>query len=101
MYRLLFALSVLAIMAAPIGGEAFAQSSAGRGAVVGGASGAIIGGVAGGGRGAGIGAVVGGGTGAVIGNERARRNTYRWRNGQCWVRTRNGRYHVVANRYCR
>ncbi|EKS28750.1 Uncharacterised protein [Afipia felis] len=101
MYRLLFLLSLLAIMTIPFLGEAHAQSSAGRGALVGGASGAIVGGAVGGGRGAAIGAVVGGGTGAVIGNERARRGNYRWRNGRCWVRTRHGRYHAVASRYCR
>ena len=38
MYRLLFLLSLLAIMTIPFLGEAHAQSSAGRGALVGGAS---------------------------------------------------------------
>src|SRR6516165_1643510 len=46
--------------------EAAAQDPVG-GAIVGGATGAVIGGVLGGGRGAAIGAIVGGATGAVIG----------------------------------
>src|SRR6516225_1268240 len=46
--------------------EAVAQDPVG-GAIVGGATGAVIGGVLGGGRGAAIGAIIGGATGAVIG----------------------------------
>ena len=45
--------------------EAAAQDPVG-GAIVGGATGAIIGGVLGGGRGAAIGALIGGATGAAI-----------------------------------
>ena len=48
--------------------EAAAQDPVG-GAIVGGATGAIIGGVLGGGRGAAIGAIIGGATGAAIGAE--------------------------------
>jgi hypothetical protein len=46
--------------------EAAAQDPVG-GAIVGGATGAIVGGVLGGGRGAAIGAIIGGATGAAIG----------------------------------
>jgi outer membrane lipoprotein SlyB len=94
MRQILALLFLLAIAEAPLS-DAFAQSSAGRGAV----GGAIIGGAIGGGRGAAIGAA----TGAVVGS-RHRRNWhghYYWRHGSCWVRTSNGRSHQVSHRYCR
>ena len=82
--------------------EAQAQNRTGRGALVGGATGAAIGGIAGGGRGALIGGAIGAGTGAVFGSqmERRRGNHY-WYNGRCWIRFRNGEFHPVSNRYCR
>ncbi|RTL50193.1 MAG: glycine zipper 2TM domain-containing protein [Bradyrhizobiaceae bacterium] len=80
--------------------DAMAQSSAGRGAVIGGASGAIIGGAIGGGRGAAIGAAVGAGTGAVAGNQRSVRYYY-WRHNRCWARLRNGQSRHASNHHCR
>jgi uncharacterized protein YcfJ len=73
-----------------------------RGALTGGATGAIVGGIAGGGRGALIGTAIGAGTGAIIGNDmqRRRRNFY-WYNGRCWQRSSRGEFFPVANRYCR
>jgi outer membrane lipoprotein SlyB len=85
--------------------EAQAQnrsSRAGRGAVVGGLTGAAIGGLAGGGRGAAIGTLAGMGVGSVMGrNMEHRRGNYYWFDGRCWVHSRNGEFHPVASRYCR
>lgn len=72
-----------------------------RGAVTGGATGAVIGGIAGGGRGALIGTAVGAGTGAVVGGMQHRRNNFYWQNGQCWQRSSRGEFFRVNNRYCR
>lgn len=71
--------------------ESSAQT--GRGAV----SGAIIGGAVGGRRGAAIGAT----TGAIAGAHHRRLRSYYWRHGRCWYRSRGGRSHPVAHRYCR
>lgn len=81
--------------------EADAQSAR-RGALTGGATGAVIGGIAGGGRGALIGSAIGAGTGAIVGNEmqRRRRNFY-WHNGRCWQRSSRGEFFPVNSRYCR
>ena len=68
MIRALGSSAWLAIALAMPMQEAAAQDPVG-GAIVGGATGAIIGGVLGGGRGAAIGAVIGGATGAAIGAE--------------------------------
>ncbi len=70
--------------------EALAQGSVARGA--------IIGGAIGGRRGAAIGATAG----AVAGVHRHHRhwNSYYWRNGRCWYRSRSGRSHPVSHRYC-
>ena len=78
----------------PLGEEAYAQSSAGRGAL----SGAIIGGAVGGRRGAAIGATAG----AIAGANRHRHwhSNYYWRHGECWYRSSSGRSHRVARRYC-
>jgi uncharacterized protein YcfJ len=93
MRRILSVLFLMGVMAMPLT-DAFAQSSAGRGAV----SGAVIGGAIGGRRGAAIGAA----TGAVVGSHRRHwHGHYYWRHGQCWVRTSNGRSHQVSHRYCR
>jgi hypothetical protein len=82
--------------------DAQARSRTGRGAVVGGMTGAAIGGLAGGGRGAAIGAMAGMGVGAVMGRaEDRRRGGHYWINGRCWLRLRNGEFHPVSNRYCR
>jgi len=84
--------------------EAHAQQSSGtgRGAAMGGLTGAVIGGVAGGGRGAVIGGAVGVGAGALIGGQmERRRGNYYWYNGRCWIRTRNNEFHPVANQNCR
>ena len=64
--------------------EAAAQDPVG-GAIVGGATGAIIGGVLGGGRGAAIGAIIGGATGAAIGAEgEPRPGGYRYYQDACY-----------------
>ena len=82
--------------------DAQARSRTGRGAVVGGMTGAAIGGLAGGGRGAAIGAMAGMGVGAVMGRaEDRRRGGHYWINGRCWLRLRSGEFHPVSNRYCR
>jgi hypothetical protein len=82
--------------------DAQAQSRRGRGAVIGGMSGAAIGGLAGGGRGAAIGALAGMGVGSVMGRaEDRRRGGHYWIDGRCWLRLRSGEFHPVPNRYCR
>jgi hypothetical protein len=82
--------------------DAQARSRTGRGAVVGGMTGAAIGGLAGGGRGAAIGAMAGMGVGAVMGRaEDRRRGGHYWINGRCWLRHRNGEFQPVSSRYCR
>ncbi len=80
--------------------QAEAQSAR-RGAVVGGATGAVVGGIAGGGRGALIGTAIGAGTGAVFGDMQRRRGNRYWYNGRCWQRSSRGEFFPVANRYCR
>jgi hypothetical protein len=78
--------------------EAQARNRAARGAVLGGITGAAIGG----GRGALIGGAVGLGVGSVMGSQMdRRRGNYYWYNGRCWIRSPNGEFHPVANRYCR
>jgi hypothetical protein len=87
-------LFVLALATAIPLADALAQSSPGRGAV----GGAIIGGAVGGRRGAAIGATAG----AIAGSHgRHWHSPYYWRHGRCWVRSRHGASHPVANRYCR
>jgi hypothetical protein len=82
--------------------DAQAQSRRGRGAVVGGMTGAAVGGLAGGGRGAAIGTLVGMGVGSVMGRaEDRRRSGHYWIDGRCWIRVRNGEFHPVSSRYCR
>ncbi len=82
--------------------EAAAQSRAGRGALLGGLTGAAIGGATRGGRGAVLGTAIGVGAGALIGGQmERRRGNYYWYNGRCWVRFRNGEFHPVSSRYCR
>lgn len=60
-------------------------------------SGAIVGGAIGGRRGAAIGAAAGAVAGA---HRRHLHHSYYWRHGQCWYRSRSGRSHPVARRYC-
>lgn len=55
------------------------NKSAGRGALFGSATGAVIGGVAGGPVGAVVGATAGGGTGALIGHEKDKKREHRSR----------------------
>src|SRR5262249_7653772 len=80
--------------------KAAAQDPLG-GAILGGATGAIIGGVAGGGRGAAIGAGGGGGTRGIAGagGQRGRGGYYWWRQG-CYVERRDGTFVRVSSRYC-
>ena len=84
MIRALGSSACLAIALAMPMQEAAAQDPVG-GAIVGGASGAIIGGVLGGGRGAAIGAIIGGATGAAIGAEgEPRPGGYRYYEDACY-----------------
>lgn len=101
MRRAAILLTLLSAATVTLVSEADAQSAR-RGALTGGATGAVIGGIAGGGRGALIGTAIGAGTGAIVGNEmqRRRRNFY-WYNGRCWQRNSRGEFFPVNSRYCR
>jgi hypothetical protein len=92
-----------AVVASMLDVQAQSRSSrSGRGAVVGGLTGAAVGGLAGGGRGAAIGTLAGIGVGSVMGRSMdRRRGNYYWFDGRCWVHLRNGEFHPVASRYCR
>ena len=80
--------------------EAAAQDPVG-GAIVGGATGAIIGGVLGGGRGAAIGAIIGGATGAAIGAEgEPRPGGYRYYQDACYQQQPEGAWLAVSPEYC-
>jgi hypothetical protein len=80
--------------------EAAAQDPVG-GAIVGGATGAIIGGVLGGGRGAAIGAIIGGATGAAIGAEgELRPGGYRYYQDACYQQQPDGAWLAVSPEYC-
>ena len=84
MIRTLGSLACITIALAMPMQEAAAQDPVG-GAIVGGATGAIIGGVLGGGRGAAIGAIIGGATGAAIGAEgEPRPGGYRYYQDACY-----------------
>src|SRR6516162_1950011 len=90
---------VAIVLAMPIQ-DAAAQDPVG-GAIVGGATGAIIGGVLGGGRGAAIGAVIGGATGAAIGAEgELRPGGYRFYQDACYQEQPDGAWLAVAPEYC-
>ena len=94
---ILFGLSI--VVSIP---DAEAQNQRGRGAVVGGMSGAAIGGLVGGGRGAAIGTIAGMGVGSVMGSaENRRQGGHYWIDGRCWLRLSNGEFHPVDKRYCR
>jgi WXXGXW repeat (2 copies) len=80
--------------------EAAAQDPVG-GAIVGGATGAIIGGVLGGGRGAAIGAIIGGATGAAIGAEgEPLPGGYRYYQDACYQPQPDGAWLAVSPDYC-
>src|SRR5499427_8915068 len=80
--------------------EAAAQDPVG-GAIVGGATGAIIGGVSGGGRGAAIGAIIGGATGLAIGAEgEPRPGGYRYYQDACYQQQPDGAWLAVSPEYC-
>jgi hypothetical protein len=105
MPRAIFAVILSAIVTIYFSAEAFAQrgSSAGRGALIGGATGALIGGATSSrtGRGAAIGGAIGLGVGSLIGAQMDhRRGNYWWYNGRCWLRSPNGEFHPVSHRYC-
>jgi uncharacterized protein YcfJ len=105
MTRIVSAIALTTLLVLVSVSQADAQrrsSGTGRGAILGGLTGAAVGGIAGGGRGAAIGTAAGLGIGAVMGNqmERRRGNHY-WYNGRCWVHLRNGEFHPVSSRYCR
>jgi hypothetical protein len=76
--------------------EAAAQDPVG-GAMVGGATGAIIGWVLGGGRGAAIGAIIGGATGAAIGAEgELRPGGYRYYQDACYQEQPDGSWLAIS-----
>ena len=80
--------------------EAAAQDPLG-GAIVGGATGAIIGGVVGGGRGAAIGAIIGGATGAAIAAQgEPRPGGYSYYQDACYQQQPDGAWLVVSPEYC-
>jgi hypothetical protein len=80
--------------------EAAAQDPLG-GAIVGGATGAIIGGVLGGGRGAAIGAIIGGATGAAISAEgEPRPGGYRYYQDACYQQQPDGAWLAISPEYC-
>src|SRR4029077_7188897 len=80
--------------------EAAAQDPVG-GAIVGGATGAIIGGVLGGGRGAAIGPLICGPTGAAIGAEgEPRPGGYRYYQDACYQQQPDGAWLAVSPDYC-
>lgn len=100
MRRFGLAVALLSVAMLIPGTQADAQSAR-RGALVGGATGAVVGGIAGGGRGALIGTAIGAGTGAIVGDMQRRRGNHYWYNGRCWQRSSRGEFFPVANRYCR
>src|SRR6516225_753403 len=80
--------------------EAAAQDPLG-GAIVGGATGAIIGGVVGGGRGAAIGAIIGGATGAAIAAQgEPRPGGYRYYQDACYQQQPDGAWLVISPDNC-
>jgi outer membrane lipoprotein SlyB len=84
MYRALGAAALLAIAIATPVQDAAAQDPVG-GAILGGATGAIIGGALGGGRGAAIGAIIGGSSGAIIAAQgQPRPGGYRYLQNGCY-----------------
>src|ERR1700745_3059763 len=92
--------ALLAIALAMPTQEAAAQDPVG-GAIVGGATGAILGGVLGGGRGAAIGAIIGGATGAAIAAQgEPRPGGYRYYQDGCYQHQPDGGWLVVAPEYC-
>ena len=96
MIRALGSSACLAIALAMSMQEAAAQDPVG-GAIVGGATGAIIGGVIGGGRGAAIGAIVGGATGAAIGAQgEPRPGGYSYHQDACYQQQPDGAWLVVS-----
>jgi hypothetical protein len=102
MRRIAYTFIVIGFTVTMFAVEASAQSRAGRGALMGGLTGAAIGGATRGGRGALVGSAIGLGVGSLIGGQmERRRGNYYWYNGRCWMRFRNGEFHPVANRYCR
>jgi hypothetical protein len=100
MYRSLGAAALLTIaIAAPVQ-DAAAQDPVG-GAILGGATGAIIGGALGGGRGAAVGAIVGGATGAAIAAQgQPRPGGYRYYQHGCYQPRPDGGWVLVAPEYC-
>ena len=98
--RVLGSSACIAIALATPMDEAAAQDPVG-GAIVGGATGAIIGGVLGGGRGAAIGAIIGGATGAAIGAEgELRPGGYRYYQDACYQQQPDGAWLAVSPEYC-
>jgi hypothetical protein len=80
--------------------EAAAQDPLG-GAILGGATGAIVGGALGGGRGAAVGAIIGGATGAAIAAQgQPRPGGYWYYQNACYMQRADGAYVVVSPEYC-
>ena len=78
------------------------KGGAGRGAVVGGATGAVVGGILSGGKGAARGAVIGGGSGALLGGmRREKQRNQEEQARQQWEREQGNAYLQKRNTYNR
>jgi len=101
MVRMAAVFTVLALLAAPVGG-ASAQDNVVGGAILGGAAGAIIGGAATGKAGGAIaGGIIGAAAGAALGAQlEPRRGGYYWYGGRCYRLHRDGNYYPTRRDYC-
>jgi hypothetical protein len=78
------------------------KGGAGRGAVVGGATGAVVGGIVSGGKGAAKGAVIGGGSGALLGGmRREKQRNQEEQTRQQWEREQGNAYMQKRTTYNR
>jgi hypothetical protein len=101
MVRIAAVFTVLALLAAPVGG-ASAQDNVVGGALLGGAAGAIIGGAATGKAGGAIaGGIIGAAAGAALGAQlEPRPHGYYWYGGRCYRLHRDGNYYPTRRDYC-
>jgi hypothetical protein len=102
MIRIITAMAVLALLIVAPARQAAAQDNTLGGAIIGGGIGAIIGGAATGKAGGAIaGGIIGAAAGAALGSQLdPRGGGYYWYNGRCWLRWRDGSYHLVSRRHC-
>jgi hypothetical protein len=102
MIRIITAMAVMALLVVTPTRRTAAQDNTLGGAIIGGGIGAIIGGAATGKAGGAIaGGIIGAAAGAALGSQLdPRGGGYYWYNGRCWLRWRDGSYHVVSRRHC-